>query len=225
MIKPNLIVSSPSSKTMFQWNKWWLECASHTKSCILCFLETWEKKYHFIFPSRSSIWNHEKSGTIMIHQSTWCLLALIHKIHFFVSFLLTLPCLLFYLFGSILQPYLHESRHQHAMRRARGCGGRFLNTKKLDESNANPTSAKGSVFGVTLSAQSASSSGSEQQEEKGRMIQDMLDEHTYSNGNRNGHGLSSEYHASNSNDGGDCFGQPRENMQMNTVSHRALPIK
>lgn len=41
---------------------------------------------------------------------------------------------------TFVQPYLHESRHVHALKRARGSGGCFLNTNKLQEFKHTPTS-------------------------------------------------------------------------------------
>ncbi|CAD5183629.1 unnamed protein product [Musa acuminata subsp. malaccensis] len=61
----------------------------------------------------------------------------------------------------VRKPYLHESRHLHAMRRARGCGGRFLNTKKTDEDAAKTDTKKGLNSGAFLSTQSTISSSSE----------------------------------------------------------------
>lgn len=140
-----------------------------------------------------------------------------------------------------LQPYLHESRHQHAMKRARGCGGRFLNTKKLDNNTANPTSEKGMNSGTNLVTESASLSGSEplpdngtgnvdssivQQEGKGSTVENMHRTHTFlDNGDSNGHGLLPYNSSSTDTVKGYFSVQQKDNMQMNGAPRRALPGK
>ncbi|KAK4379690.1 hypothetical protein RND71_001552 [Anisodus tanguticus] len=93
------------------------------------------------------------------------------------------------------KPYLHESRHQHALRRARGSGGRFLNTKKFNDKDRKATAP-------THSGNSSGSGSSDQGGKEGSTVQDMHKGHNHGFSTGNGHGSSVYFSQSTGSDQG-----------------------
>lgn len=86
------------------------------------------KQYHAILrrrQCRAKLEAHNK----LIKDRKVSMLTFLFRYFCKTKFLLNQP-----LNNIVPQPYLHESRHVHALKRARGAGGRFLNAKKLEES-------------------------------------------------------------------------------------------
>ncbi|KAM7509011.1 hypothetical protein LguiA_019464 [Lonicera macranthoides] len=147
--------------------------------------------------------------------SSGCLIRLIYSLFADMFFSTSLTILVTVLKRAVVSagrlhtmPYLHESRHQHAMRRARGCGGRFLNTKKSDNNNASNPRSDEPKSSATISTQSVNSSGSEhfstscdvdsdQKDEKGGPAYEENGSSMYNfQSNRNGGGDSRAQHGS-----------------------------
>jgi len=126
------------------------------------------------------------------------------------------------------QPYLHESRHQHALRRARGTGGRFA--KKTD----GEASGKDNGSGPVLSSQSISSSGSEllpsdsaETWNSPNMRQDAKGSNENGGGSyhNNNNGMQTSRYQGERVEEGDCSGQLRGSISSNEASQRRLAIQ
>lgn len=140
------------------------------------------------------------------------------------------------IFSHFVQPYLHESRHLHAMRRARGSGGRFLNTKKPNNVISNTNREEDINSGANHLTKPVSEAGSKYMvtdkngikdtlDEEGRefMTQNMQITHAFFNGKSNVHGLST-YNSQLADVEGGHLNQPHESMQVNGAPQRAIPI-
>ncbi|OIW07746.1 hypothetical protein TanjilG_11904 [Lupinus angustifolius] len=141
------------------------------------------------------------------------------------------------------KPYLHESRHQHALRRARGSGGRFAKKSDAGASGKEKDTASGPV----MSSQSVSSSGSEplpsdsaetwnsptmlQQDARGSNAHSRFGAPNYENGSGSYHNHNAlqsptyHMHSGERAEEGDCSGQQRGSISSEHASQRRLAIQ
>lgn len=135
------------------------------------------------------------------------------------------------------QPYLHESRHQHAIRRARGNGGRFAKKTEVEASN-HMNEEKDMGTGQVPLSRSISSSGfgslpsdsaetwnspSVQQGARGSQVHERFEERNYANVLQS----SSTFclHSGERVEEGDCSGQQRGSILSEHTSQRRLAIQ
>ncbi|KAK6917076.1 Nuclear transcription factor Y subunit A, partial [Dillenia turbinata] len=102
------------------------------------------KQYHGILRRRQSRAKAESENKIFKSRKCKCIVKLI----FFIAMLTREPD--DHDTGKV--PYLHESRHLHALRRARGCGGRFLNAKKNENQQNEVASSDKSQQNINLNS-------------------------------------------------------------------------
>ncbi|KAJ9555518.1 hypothetical protein OSB04_010132 [Centaurea solstitialis] len=124
------------------------------------------------------------------------------------------------------KPYLHESRHQHAMRRVRSSGGRFA--KKTETNAGGDKKATGSGPSGLKRVQS-DQSGESFSETRGGGVVNSCNGRTYSvdGGGRydNQDGFQTSSYHSDIGDGGGSLGQQWATRLANQGSQRAVAMK
>ncbi|KAF5819865.1 putative transcription factor Hap2/NF-YA family [Helianthus annuus] len=127
------------------------------------------------------------------------------------------------------KPYLHESRHQHAMRRVRSSGGRFAKKTEAealknasDEKNATSSSSSGMKRAHSESTESLNT----HQETRGGIV-NSCNGHRHDNQETRG-GMVNSYQLHSSDIGvgeGGSLGQQWTGMQSNQAAPRAVAMK